>query len=110
MDQHSGRAARVIENEYLRVVVLAGGGHLAAVIDKQSGVNPLWAPSWPSIEPSAFDARHAAIYGSGVDASLLASLMGHNLCLDIFGGPSEAESNAGLPVHGEGSLVTYDLK
>ena len=35
--------------------------------------------------------------------------MGHNLCLDIFGGPSEQEAAVGLPVHGEAPLVTYDI-
>jgi hypothetical protein len=35
--------------------------------------------------------------------------MGHNLCLDIFGGPSDEEAAAGMPVHGEASLVTYDV-
>ena len=39
-----------------------------------------------------------AQYGGGVDASLLAGIMGHNLCLDIFGGPSDAEAAAGADV------------
>ena len=49
-------------------------------------------------------------YGGGVDAALLAGIMGHNLCLDIFGGPSDAEAAAGLPVHGEASLVRYEIE
>jgi hypothetical protein len=36
--------------------------------------------------------------------------MGHNLCLDIFGGPSEAEAAAGITVHGEGSVLPYDIQ
>ena len=36
--------------------------------------------------------------------------MGHNLCLDIFGGPSDAEAAAGLPVHGEASVGRYELE
>ena len=36
-----------------------------------------------------------------MESSLLAGIMGHNLCLDIFGGPSDDEARAGLPVHGE---------
>ena len=53
------RRAVVIENDRLRVTVLEGGGHIAEVFDKETGVNPLWTPSWPSIEPAAFDpARH----------------------------------------------------
>ena len=109
MDQFQGRAARFIENEHLRVVVLEGGGHIAAIIDKRSGVNPLWIPPWPSIEPSAFDASQAAVFGPAVDAKLLAGIMGHNLCLDMFGGPSVEEAAAGLTPHGEGSVAPYEI-
>src|ERR1700683_4781368 len=35
--------------------------------------------------------------------------MGHNLCLDLFGGPSDEEAAAGLTVHGEGSVVPYEI-
>ena len=35
--------------------------------------------------------------------------MGHNLCLDLFGGPSEEEARAGLTVHGEASVDRYDI-
>jgi hypothetical protein len=31
-------------------------------------------------------------YGTGSEAKLLAGLMGHNLCMDIFGGPSERKT------------------
>ena len=37
-----------------------------------------------------------AVYGTGSDARLLAGIMGHNLCLDIFGPPSDEEAQAGL--------------
>ena len=48
-----------IENEHLRVTVLAEGGHIAGIADKKTGVNPLWTPPWTSIEPSTYDpARH----------------------------------------------------
>jgi hypothetical protein len=106
---YRGRRAASIENERLRVTVLVEGGHIAEVFDKQAGVNPLWTPPWPSLEPSRFEPAHGAVYGTGVEARLLAGLMGHNLCLDIFGGPSAEEAAAGLPVHGEASLVTYDV-
>ena len=36
--------------------------------------------------------------------------MGHNLCLDIFGGPSDEEAAAGMTAHGEGSVVTYQTE
>jgi hypothetical protein len=109
MDRYQGRDARTIENPDLRIVVLPGGGHIAGIIDKRSGVNPLWIPPWPSKEPSQLDLTHDVSYGSGADALLLAGIMGHNLCLDIFGGPSDEEGAAGLTAHGEGSLVRYDI-
>ena len=86
---YRGRRAATLENEGIRVTVLAEGGHIAEVLDKQTGVNPLWTPPWQSIEPSSYDAiGHRDAYGHGVDARLLAGIMGHNVCLDIFGGPS----------------------
>jgi hypothetical protein len=107
--RYRGRRAATIEDEHLRVTVLESGGHIAEVFHKPTGINPLWTPPWPSIEPAAFDPEAHAAYGSGVDASLLAGIMGHSLCLDVFGGPSADEASAGLPVHGEVSTLRFDL-
>ena len=107
-DRYRDRRAVVLENDDLRATVLIEGGHVAEIYDKRCRVNPLWTPPWPSIEPSLYDPRRHGVYGGGVDARLLAGIMGHNLCLDIFGGPSAEEAAAGLPVHGEASLVAYD--
>ena len=103
------RQAARLENEALRVTVLQEGGHIAEIADKASGVNPLWTPAWPSIEPSQYDPARHAEYGGGVDAPLLAGIMGHNLCLDMFGGPSAEEAAAGLPVHGEVSTARFEI-
>ena len=108
--RYHGRRAASIESDRVRVTVLEGGGHIAEVLDKQTGVNPLWIPPWPSIEPGAYEPASHPEYGGDIDASLLAGIMGHNLCLDIFGGPSPEEAAAGLPVHGEASTVRADLK
>jgi len=106
-----GRRAVAVENDDLRVTVLVEGGHIAEVLDKRTGISPLWSPPWDSIEPSAFDPEvHGSRFGGGSDAQLLAGIAGHNLCLDIFGGPSDAEAAAGLTAHGEGSVVAYDVK
>ena len=91
------------------MTVLEGGGHIAEVLDKRTGVSPLWIPPWPSIEPSAYVAATDSVHGGSVESPLLASIMGHNLCLDIFGGPSAEEQAAGLPPHGEASRATYRL-
>src|SRR5215831_2922863 len=102
-----GRRARSIENEHLRVTVLEEGGHIAEILEKETNVSPLWIPPWPSIEPSTYDPQQHPEYGAAIDAKLLAGIMGHNVCLDIFGGPSNEEVAAGITPHGEGALVPY---
>src|SRR6267142_3886872 len=105
-----GRRASSIENDRLRLTVLHEGGHIAEILDKATGVNPLWIPPWPSIEPSTYnDARHPE-YGHDSESKLLAGIMGHNLCLDIFGGPSPEEAAAGITPHGEGSVAPYEIE
>jgi hypothetical protein len=104
---YRGRRAASIDNGTLRVTVLEEGGHIAEIRDLASGVNPLWTPPWPSIEPSAYDAARDTVYGGTAESSLLAGIMGHNLCLDIFGGPSAEEAAAGMPVHGETSVARF---
>ena len=107
--QFLGRRAASIESSELRVTVLQHGGHIAEIFHKATGVNPLWTPPWPTIEPSAYGPANSAFYGEGADGPLLAGIVGHNLCLDIFGPPSDAEARAGLTAHGEGSVATYQL-
>src|SRR5260370_42629537 len=106
---YRGRRAHRIETADLRLTVLVEGGHIAEIADKSSGVNPLWTPPWPSIEPSTYERAKHPEYGDGPESKLLAGIMGHNLCLDLFGGPSEAEAAAGLTVHGEGAGARYDV-
>jgi hypothetical protein len=107
---YRGRRAKSIENETIRVTVLREGGHIAEILHKPSGINPLWTPPWDSIEPSTYSAATDPDYGSSIEAKLLAGIMGHNLCLDIFGGPSDEEAAAGIGVHGEGSVAAYDVR
>ena len=106
---YRGRRAYHIETPDLRVTVLVEGGHIAEIADKRSGVNPLWTPPWPSIEPSTYDRAKHPEYGADAESKLLAGIMGHNLCLDLFGGPSPAEAAAGLTTHGEGSVAAYEI-
>lgn len=104
-----GRRAAQIESDDLRVTVLEGGGHIAEILDKATGVSPLWIPRWNTIEPGDYDPSRHTEYGGGGDASLLAGIMGHNLCLDIFGGASPEEEAAGLPAHGETSVAIFSI-
>jgi hypothetical protein len=105
----NGRAGATIENDHLRLTVLQQGGHIAEIFDKQAQVNPLWIPPWHSIEPSTYDPALHSEFGTGSDAKLLAGIMGHNLCLDIFGGPSLQEVEAGVTAHGEASVDLYQI-
>jgi len=109
MTLYHGRRAAAIENRHLHVTVLQEGGHIAEILDKETGINPLWTPPWRSSEPSLFGPDVHAEYGAGSESKLLAGIMGHNLCLDIFGGPSEEEAAAGVTVHGEGSVAAYEI-
>jgi hypothetical protein len=88
-----------IENSDLRLTVRPAGGHIASIVDKKTGVNPLWTPHWTASDP----------VGVGGESRLLAGIMGHNLCVDIFGGPSPEEEAAGMIPHGEGSVVAFDV-
>jgi hypothetical protein len=105
----NGRKAAQLENEVLRLTVLKEGGHIAEVFDKRAEVSPLWVPHWKSVEPSVFGRDQHGQFGTGPDGKLLAGIMGHNLCLDLFGGPSPEEAVAGLTVHGEASVDRYEI-
>ena len=107
---YRNRRAVSLENGALRVTVLEEGGHIAEIFDKAAGVNPLWTPAWPSIEPSSFDPVRHAMYGVDAGGRLLAGIMGHNVCLDMFGGPSDEEAAAGLTVHGEAPVAPYAIE
>jgi len=102
------RKAAQIENDQLRVTVLVEGGHVAEIFHKAAAVNPLWTPPWRSIEPSAFRPENRD-YGTDSESKLLAGIMGHNVCIDLFGGPSPEEAAAGMTVHGEASVVPYQI-
>src|ERR1700694_4225006 len=108
-ESYRGRRAQRIETTDLRVTVLLEGGHIAEIADKRTGVNPLWTPPWASREPSTYDRARHPEYGADAESKLLAGIMGHNLCLDLFGGPSPAEAAAGLTTHGEGSVAPYEI-
>lgn len=107
--QFQHRRAMRIENEHLRVSVTVEGGHIAEILEKSSDVNPLWIPPWPSIEVSSYSPERHPEYGEGPEQKLLSGIMGHNLCLGLFGPPSEEEQTAGLSSHGEAGLVTWDF-
>ncbi len=104
------RRVAQMENEFARVSVTVEGGHVAEIREKATGVNPLWTPPWPSIEISRYSPEEFPEYGNDAESRLLAGIMGHNLCLDLFGPPSDAEAAAGICVHGEAGVVAWDFE
>ena len=100
------RAAYELTNDFVRIITLAGGGHIAdfSFRDRTGfpSLNPLWTPPWKTIDPYRYRAKlHAREYGPQRDGHLLCGLAGHNLCLDYFGPPSDEEARMGLSFHGE---------
>jgi hypothetical protein len=108
---YRGRRAATIENGVLRVTPCSKKADTSrnCAISRPASTR-CGPPHWPSIEPSAYDPARHPEYGGGADASLLAGLIGHNLCLDIFGGPSAEEAAAGFPVHGETSVARFAIE
>jgi hypothetical protein len=107
--RYRNRRAFEIENDAFRVTVAAEGGHIAEILHKVSGVNPLWNPPWPTIEPSTYEPQKHREYGNNIESSLLCGILGHNLCLDLFGPPSPDEEAAGIPVHGESNILAHEF-
>ena len=100
-----GRDAVQLENDTLRVTLLVEGCHIAEIFHKQAAISPLWVPPWSQTNHLS-DATLRAEYGQ--DRHFLAGVMGHHICLDMFGEPSETERSAGFELHGEASVVAYD--
>jgi hypothetical protein len=104
---YRNRRAYQLANDKVSITVTQEGGHLASILHREAGVNPLWTPAWPSVEPSEYSPSRHPGFGTDAEAKLLAGIFGHNLCLDLFGGPSDQEAAAGMTVHGESSVAPY---
>jgi len=101
-----GRQAYALGNDVVRLVTLTGGGHVAEFCFQESSgrpaLNPLWVPPWTTMEPYRYREKlHAERYGAPITGKLVSGLVGHNLCLDYFGPPSDEEAKQGLSMHGE---------
>jgi len=109
--QYSNRPAWIVENEFLRVTILQGGGHLAEIVLKASShISPLWTQTRPTIDSDAYDpAIHGQLYGTNPESRLLSGLAGHNLCFPFWGNPTLTETAAGMTFHGETNIRRWDL-
>ncbi len=102
------RDAWTVEGPKIRVTIMQSGGHVGEIVLKETGVNPLWVQSKPTIEPDQYTpAKHGKIYGTGPEARLISGLIGHSLCFPFWGNPSEAERRAGMTYHGEAGITRW---
>lgn len=84
-----GRRSLVLENNSARLVVDIAGGSIPEFRFRDSEINPLnWGRRTPGDKPGA---------------------MGHFLCCDRWGPPSDAEGRNGMPYHGEAANVTWQV-
>lgn len=102
-----GRKAWKLDNDEVSLIMTTGGGHIASLtLRDKPGLNPLWVPTWKSIEPWTYNPKqHKKKYGT----KLLASILGHNLCLGWFGDPSDEEVKQGQGCHGEAPVARWNL-
>jgi hypothetical protein len=107
-----GRPGFRLQADWGHVSVLEGGGHICALnLNACPGVNPLWRPQWPTIDPFKYTtAKHVRKYGPPPDGRLLAGIAGHSLSFDHFGPPSLEETAAGLTTHGEAPALKWDIQ
>ena len=104
-----GRSGFQLRSKWGHVSVLEGGGHICElVLNASGGSNPLWRPSWKTIEPTAYkQAKHVQVYGPLPEGRLLSGIAGHSISFDYFGSPSPDEIAAGHSTHGEAPVVKW---
>lgn len=99
-----GMPAWRVRGSALSIVLTETGGHLASLTARGDDLDPFWQPQWPAADPATVEP--GGFYG-GVEAKLLATIVGHNLCLHRFGAPWPGEP---VPLHGEVAVVRWDLR
>jgi len=104
-----GRPGFQLQSKWGHVSVLEGGGHICElVLNASKGINPLWKPSWKTIEPTTYkQGKHLRVYGPLPEGRLLAGIAGHSISFDYFGPPSTEEIAAGHSTHGEAPVVRW---
>jgi hypothetical protein len=91
-----GRPAVILQNDKLELTILTRGATLANLVlrDDAGKLSPYWNSD-------------RALKPNGPPPSSLAGAVGHFLCLDGFGTPSDEEASAGIPFHGEASKQPF---
>jgi hypothetical protein len=90
--------ALVLSNDKVSLTVITEGGAMAQILlaDDKEKINPIWNPYW--IARQAGLSRPTSFF------------RGHFACLDGFGPSSAEERAAGLPFHGEASMLPWMLQ
>ena len=88
-DDFQGRPALVVSNDLLELTILNTSGAFARLLltDDADKINPMWDHIRMARE------RNRPMWGL--------TYVGHFICVDGFGPPSDEEEKAGLPQHGE---------
>ena len=104
-----GRSGFQLRADWGHVSVLESGGHICELgLNAIGKINPLWKPTWHTIDPFRYDARkYRRTYGPLPEGPLLAGIAGHSISFDFFGPPSAEEIAAGLSTHGEAPVVKW---
>ncbi|MGB0122342.1 MAG: hypothetical protein WA419_11885 [Silvibacterium sp.] len=105
------RAGFCLRAEWGHISAVLGGGHICQLATrKHPDMNPLWRPSWHTIDPERYSLENDQVeFGSPPDGRLLAGIAGHSLSFDYFGPPSVEETAAGLSTHGEAPAVRWQI-
>jgi hypothetical protein len=110
------RPAYCLDNGVVQLTTLTGGGHIAdfRLLDPTGdSVNSLWEAPWATMDPDKFRSgdlgKNVRKYGPMPVGKFLAAFTGHTVCVDYFGGPSEAEAAQGLALHGEAANSRWKL-
>jgi len=107
------REAVALSNGVVEAIVLAGGGHLAALRFSPAvgpKCNALWETPWNTADPGT--RRFAELgreYGGLPAGPFLAAFAGHTLCMDYFGPPEKRDEAFGATLHGEAAIRTWQI-
>ncbi len=95
---YRGRGAILLSNDRIQLVVLKTGGSFPSItlVDDPQRTNPMW----DSIRADHEQGRPARESGA----------VGHFVCVDGFGPPSESERKAGLGGHGEAHRLAWSTE
>jgi hypothetical protein len=92
-----GRPAIVLHNDKIELTILIRGASLANLVMREDSekLSPYWN-------------TERALRAAGSSPQRSNGSLGHFLCLDGFGAPSEEEQVAGMPFHGEANARQFE--